>query len=401
MTRQMLERNAQEETLQHARFLLEKALAVRSYTSTQVAPLLETQMKYAFLPQSVPAFSATEVLAKIQKNHPEYAYKEATLNPTNPRDRAVEWEADVIAEFRNVAGHARSSSASATRRPAARSTSRGRSRSPTAPACAATARWRPRRARWSTSTARPTASAGSSNEVVGAQMVSVPMAVPLARAAAGLGAVHGHARRRCSSPSRVALNLMLWWLVIRPVTRLSRLADRVSLGELGAPSFALGARDEIGRLADLVQPHAQEPGAGDEDARGSAVMSARPLGLAGIDTGHPLPQRLGKYLVSHLLGEGAMGVVYKAHRPGHPPCRWRSRRSARRCSTPDAQDISATARFRTEAQAAGRLSHPNIVVGLRVRRGRRPAYIAMEYVRRHLAAGAGVARRPACRWTMR
>ena len=100
MTRQMLERNAQEETLQHARFLLEKALAVRSYTSTQVAPLLETQMKYAFLPQSVPAFSATEVLAKIQKNHPEYAYKEATLNPTNPRDRAVEWEADVIAEFR-------------------------------------------------------------------------------------------------------------------------------------------------------------------------------------------------------------------------------------------------------------------------------------------------------------
>jgi protein-histidine pros-kinase len=47
----------------------------------------------------------------------------------------------------------------------------------------------------------------------------------------------------------VALNLMLWWLVIRPVTRLSRLADRVSLGELGAPTFALGARDEIGRLA--------------------------------------------------------------------------------------------------------------------------------------------------------
>ena len=73
MTRRMLERNAQQETLQQARLLLEKALAVRSYTSTQVAPLLETQMKYAFLPQSVPAFSATEVLARIQKNHPEYA----------------------------------------------------------------------------------------------------------------------------------------------------------------------------------------------------------------------------------------------------------------------------------------------------------------------------------------
>ncbi len=102
MTRQMLERHAQEEVLQHARFLLEKALAVRAYTSKQIAPLLETQMKYAFLPQSVPAFSATEVIATLQKNHPEYSYKEATLNPTNPRDRAVEWEADLIAEFRKV-----------------------------------------------------------------------------------------------------------------------------------------------------------------------------------------------------------------------------------------------------------------------------------------------------------
>ena len=36
-----IERNAREETLQHARFMLEKALAVRSYTSTQVAPLLD------------------------------------------------------------------------------------------------------------------------------------------------------------------------------------------------------------------------------------------------------------------------------------------------------------------------------------------------------------------------
>ncbi len=50
MTRRMLERNAQQETLQQARLLLEKALAVHSYTSTHVAPLLETQMNYAFLP---------------------------------------------------------------------------------------------------------------------------------------------------------------------------------------------------------------------------------------------------------------------------------------------------------------------------------------------------------------
>jgi len=48
----------------------------------------------------------------------------------------------------------------------------------------------------------------------------------------------------------LALNLMLWQLVIRPVSRLSELSDRVSLGELDAPEFAVKSRDEIGTLAE-------------------------------------------------------------------------------------------------------------------------------------------------------
>ena len=57
-------------------------------------------MKYTFLPQSVPAYSATEVFNDLRKKHTEYGYKEAVLNPTNPRNRAVDWEADVITQFR-------------------------------------------------------------------------------------------------------------------------------------------------------------------------------------------------------------------------------------------------------------------------------------------------------------
>ncbi|TXH45908.1 MAG: DUF3365 domain-containing protein [Burkholderiaceae bacterium] len=246
-SRRMLEANAQEETLQQARFLLEKALAVRSYTSTQVAPLLETQMKYAFLPQSVPAFSATEVLAKLQKNHPEYAYKEATLNPTNPRDRAVEWEADVIAEFRK--------SADLKEFVGERETAAGRALYIARPIriadgaclrCHSTVEAAPRTL---VEKYGPANGFGwQLGEVVGAQMVSVPMAVPLARAHAAWAVFMG-LLSAVFVVIAVALNLMLWWLVIRPVTKLSRLADRVSLGELSAPSFAIGARDEIGRLA--------------------------------------------------------------------------------------------------------------------------------------------------------
>src|SRR6185369_13752987 len=99
----LLQSNAKQEVLDHARLTMEKAMAVRSYTSDQIGPLLQTQMKYTFLPQSIPAYSATEVLATLAKSYPDYTYKEATLNPTNPRDRAVDWEADVVNAFRNTA----------------------------------------------------------------------------------------------------------------------------------------------------------------------------------------------------------------------------------------------------------------------------------------------------------
>ena len=47
----------------------------------------------------------------------------------------------------------------------------------------------------------------------------------------------------------VILNLLLWWMFIRPVTRISALADRISLGEVDAPDFVARSRDEIGSLA--------------------------------------------------------------------------------------------------------------------------------------------------------
>ena len=247
LTRGLLERNAQDEVLQQARFLFDKALAVRAYTSKQVAPLLETQMKYAFLPQSVPAFSATEVMAALAKNHAEYSYKEATINPTNPRDRAIEWESDVIGEFRK--------SPEAKEFVGQRDTPAGRALYIARPIritdgaclrCHSTVEAAPRTL---VDKYGPANGFGwQLNEVVGAQLVSVPMAVPLARAHAAWLLFMGMLSAVFASIA-IVLNLMLWWLVIRPVMRLAGIADRVSLGELGAPAFNASARDEIGRLA--------------------------------------------------------------------------------------------------------------------------------------------------------
>jgi len=92
-----------------------------------------------------------------------------------------------------------------------------------------------------------------------------------------------------------------------------------------------------------------------------------------------VPASLGKYRISAVLGEGAMGVVYKGFDPGIQ--RTVALKTIRRHLV-DSADSGATmaARFRNEAQAAGRLSHPGIVAVYDFGDEGDIAYIAMEYV---------------------
>nr|WP_239027382.1 DUF3365 domain-containing protein [Ramlibacter algicola] len=243
----LLQRNAKQEVLDHARLTMEKASAIRSYTNDQIRPLLETQMKYTFLPQTVPAYSATEVLATLSKTFPDYTYKEATLNPTNPRDRAVDWEADIVNRFRTQAdqkefvGERESGTGRALyiARPL-------RITNGACLTCHSTVEAAPR------TLIDKYGSAGGfgwqMNEVIGAQVVSVPMSVPLARADEAFK-VFMASLVGIFVAVAAALNVMLYLLVVRPVTKLSTLANRVSLGELDAPPFPASSRDEIGTLS--------------------------------------------------------------------------------------------------------------------------------------------------------
>ena len=157
MVREKLLHNAENEVLKNAQVMMETATAARSYTTKQIAPLLQherfkvdrtanalqqtldkhlpdalqqaadrltdpkekkvllaTQKQVVdtvkaqprelpeaeFYAQSVPAYAATEIFNYFRAKYPDYTYKEATLNPTNLRDRTVDWEADVVNEFR-------------------------------------------------------------------------------------------------------------------------------------------------------------------------------------------------------------------------------------------------------------------------------------------------------------
>ena len=100
LSNQLLQTNARTQVVQNARLMMQTALATRGYTNKQIKPLLAPRLAEEFLPQSVPAYSATEIFNNLRESNPEYTYKEATLNPTNPRDRTVDWEADVVNAFR-------------------------------------------------------------------------------------------------------------------------------------------------------------------------------------------------------------------------------------------------------------------------------------------------------------
>ncbi len=106
-------------------------------------------------------------------------------------------------------------------------------------------------------------------------------------------------------------------------------------------------------------------------------MSIRPL--SSLTTPAAMPARLGKYELTGVLGEGAMGVVYKAL---DPVIQRTVAVKAIRKQLFDAStaSLSVAQRFRNEAKAAGRLSHPGIVAVYEYGEDAGDAYIAMEYV---------------------
>ena len=91
-----------------------------------------------------------------------------------------------------------------------------------------------------------------------------------------------------------------------------------------------------------------------------------------------LPRRIGKYRLDGLLGKGAMGVVYRAFDPLVE--RAVALKTVRRDPADEAQAREMIERFRKEAQAAGRLMHPNIVAVHEYGESDDIAYIAMEFV---------------------
>jgi hypothetical protein len=229
---EILTKTAAENSLREARIMLEGAQAIRAYTAEQIKPLLDSQMQINFLPYSIPSFAATTNFQLVQKKLPEYSYREPTLNPTNINNRANDWEAAIINDFRE------------TKKPeltTVRDTPTGsflvlaRPLTVSAQVCLTC---------HSVPEAAPktmVALYGSQNgfgwklgETIGAQVVSIPLNIPMERARQALYWMLG-ALAITLLIILVIVDQLLRVLIVKPVVEMDNMASDVSMGKMDAP----------------------------------------------------------------------------------------------------------------------------------------------------------------------
>jgi protein-histidine pros-kinase len=237
---------ARDEVLQSSRIMMESAAGTRNYTSAEVAPLLSKDMTTTFYPQTVSAYAAKKNFAVLHAKFGDYTYREAALNPTNPEDRASDWEADIIDDFRAHPAKLESVTLRDTATGPSLNLARPIVNDAQCLMCHSTPGAAP---------ASMIAIYGAANgfgwkpgEIIGAQIVSVPMAVANKRA----GQVRTLFLLIYSGVFVLLfalLNLLLGALVIEPIDRIARTAEAVSLGDLDAPEYVREGSDQIAGLS--------------------------------------------------------------------------------------------------------------------------------------------------------
>lgn len=244
----ILEHGAQNQITTKGLMLMETMNSVREYTSNQIKPELDARLATEFLPETVPSYSAREVFETFRSspNYRDFFYKEAALNPTNLRDKADSFETVIIENFRQ------SENPQETR--GFRSTPGGdifyiarpiRITKASCLECHSDPAIAPKSMieRYGTANGFN----WQENEIVGAQVISVPASTVLKSARQSLVVIMGIVTL-VFAIAILMVNLWLKRYVVKPLMKMARVAEAVSTGDTKA-EFQITSNDEVGTLA--------------------------------------------------------------------------------------------------------------------------------------------------------
>jgi HAMP domain-containing protein len=263
LLRIVLHQDARNDAIGEARLLMAAAQAARDYTSAEIGPSLEhasgrspkaeggsaqkaTDDSEAFFPQSIPAYAANQIFARLQGKVPAYSYREAALNPTNPRDRAQSWEAEVIEFFR--------ANAKADELINERRGELGRSLYLAKPIRIDDGRCLACHDRASAAPAEMLRKYGPANgfgwqlhEAIGAQIVSVPLDAAISGADRAVWLLVG-AMTGLFVLTFAVVNVIVRQVVLKRITALASAAHSISTGQPAQVNLDTSGRDEISEL---------------------------------------------------------------------------------------------------------------------------------------------------------
>jgi protein-histidine pros-kinase len=245
---QITNANARREVRRQADLITSEGDGIGAYTVQEVAPLLAAAGQGRFAPQMIPFLAAQNEFRRVQKDWPAYSYRDVALNPTNPADQAADWQAELIQRFR--ADPKLNEFVVERDTPDGRILSVAKPIRIADPACLQCHSTPDKAPPVMVSLYGPNHGFGwRLGDTVAAQIVSVPMRVPIE-----------HARRNflylLGSLAFVfllmmlAMNLLLRRIIVKPVGDIAAMADEVSLGRLDIPEYAPKGRDEIASLAE-------------------------------------------------------------------------------------------------------------------------------------------------------
>lgn len=242
-----LNENARNEVLGNAGVLMESLLAARTWAVKEVGPNLRENEEDEFLLMGVPPYVANKVMDDVKKRYPEFGYREVALNPMNPKDLPVEWEAKIVDRFRSDPNHRESWGI--------RQTNKGPFLYLARPidiptsgclGCHSTPEKAPPQI------VREYGTQGGFDwklkEIVGAQIVTVPMSVPIANAQR-MFATFMVSLTTVFLVLFVLLDLMLVRLIVKPLASMANAANEISKGNLEIAEFNEAGKDEVADLA--------------------------------------------------------------------------------------------------------------------------------------------------------